>query len=62
MNARTLPALAARRLLQLLLKAFHSVKRMREATEQDLAGVIGPQKAALMHEYFHAKHDGEAEG
>ena len=47
---------------ELLLKAFHSVKRMREASEQDLAGVIGPQKAALMHEYFHAKHDGEAEG
>ena len=35
---------------------------MREASEQDLAGVIGPQKAALLHEYFHAKHDGEAEG
>ena len=47
---------------ELLLKAFHSVKRMREASEQDLAGVIGPQKAALLHEYFHAKHDGEAEG
>ena len=47
---------------ELLLKAFHSVKRMREATEQDFAGVIGPQKAALLHEYFHAKHDGEAEG
>ena len=47
---------------ELLLKAFHSVKRMREASEQDLAGVIGPQKAALLHEYFHARHDGEAEG
>ena len=47
---------------ELLLKAFHSVKRMREASEQDLAAVIGPQKAALLHEYFHARHGGVAEG
>lgn len=36
-----------------LLKAFKSLKRMQEATEEDLAQVIGPHRASLLYRYFH---------
>ncbi|GAB4133360.1 MAG: excinuclease ABC subunit UvrC [Bacteroidia bacterium] len=37
---------------QKLLKAFHSVKQIREKTEDELAVVVGPAKAALITAYF----------
>lgn len=38
---------------ELLLKTFHSVKRIREASLDELVSVIGKQKACLLHTYFH---------
>ena len=38
---------------ELLLKAFHSVKRMREASQEALADVVGQQKATILHAHFH---------
>ena len=38
-----------------LMKAFKSVKRMKEATADELAGVVGKSKAALLYEHFHGK-------
>ncbi len=37
---------------ELLLKQFRSVKRMREATEEQLAEAIGASKARILAEYF----------
>lgn len=37
---------------QLLLKHFKSLKRIREASEADIAAVIGPKKAAALVEQF----------
>lgn len=42
---------------ELLLKNFKTVKRVKSADLQELTGVIGPQKATLIHNYFH--HSGE---
>lgn len=42
---------------ELLLKNFKTVKRIKSADIQELTGVIGPQKATLIHNYFH--HSGE---
>lgn len=42
---------------ELLLKNFKTVKRVKSADIQELTGVIGPQKATLIHNYFH--HSGE---
>ena len=36
-----------------LLKTFKSIKRMREATEEELAGTVGPSKANILYSYFH---------
>jgi excinuclease ABC subunit C len=36
-----------------LLKAFKSVKRMKEATPESLTAVVGEAKAALIYTYFH---------
>lgn len=38
--------------VQALLKAFKSVKKMREKTEDELAGVVGKAKAKLLRAYF----------
>lgn len=38
---------------ELLLKNFKTVKRVKSADLQELTGVIGPQKATLIHNYFH---------
>ena len=37
---------------ELLLKNFKTVKRVKNADIQELTGVIGPQKATLIHNYF----------
>jgi excinuclease ABC subunit C len=38
---------------QALLSAFRSVKRIREATMQDLGAAVGMSKAKLVYEHFH---------
>ena len=38
-----------------LLKAFKSLKRVKEATEQELSALIGPSKAQALHSFFHMK-------
>ena len=38
-----------------LLKHFKSVKRLQEATEQDIASVTGPSKAKIIYQHFHAE-------
>ena len=38
---------------ELLLKNFKTVKRIKSADIQELTGVVGPQKATLIHNYFH---------
>lgn len=38
---------------ELLLKNFKTAKRIKGADIQELTGVIGPQKATLIHNYFH---------
>ncbi|MBY0481662.1 MAG: excinuclease ABC subunit UvrC [Chitinophagaceae bacterium] len=37
-----------------LLKQFKSVKQVKEQTKEQLAELIGQQKAALIYDYFHA--------
>lgn len=37
-----------------LLKALKSVKRIREANEEELSKLIGPSKAKIVFEHFHA--------
>ncbi len=37
---------------QELIKAFKSLKRIKEATEEDLAAVVGAAKAKKVKEYF----------
>ncbi len=39
----------------LLLKRFRSVKKIREATEEELTAVIGKHKAAVVHNYYNNK-------
>jgi excinuclease ABC subunit C len=36
-----------------LLNHFKSVKRIREATEKDVAAVIGQAKAEIIYQHFH---------
>ncbi|MEM9024226.1 MAG: excinuclease ABC subunit UvrC, partial [Bacteroidota bacterium] len=40
-----------------LLRQFRSVKRVREATENDLADVVPPSKAKLVWAYFHEEKE-----
>ncbi len=40
-----------------LLKALKSVKRIREASQEELSNLIGPSKAMIIYEYFHAKEE-----
>jgi excinuclease ABC subunit C len=37
-----------------LLKAFKSVKKIRDAELKELTALIGPAKAKIVYEYFHA--------
>ena len=39
-----------------LLQKFKSVKRIREASEAELAAVVGPAKAKTIAEYFNSSH------
>lgn len=43
-----------------LMKEFKSVKRMREASAEDLAAVVGPAKANVIFSYFHGEGNPEA--
>lgn len=38
-----------------LLKNFRSLKRIKEASEESLAGVIGKSKAAIIYNHYHPK-------
>ena len=40
-----------------LLKALKSVKRIREASEEELSKIIGPSKAKIVFEHFHTSND-----
>ena len=40
-----------------LLVAFKSVKRIREASEEEVAAVVGPAKARLLKEHFQAEKE-----
>ena len=35
-----------------LLKQFRSVNRIRQLSEEELAGVVGPAKARIIHKHF----------
>ena len=37
-----------------LLKGLKSVRKIREATAEELAAIIGPAKAQIVYDYFHA--------
>lgn len=41
---------------QKLLKAFGSVKKVREATEEELRASLGPKAARLVYAHFHAEN------
>ena len=41
-----------------LLKEFKSVKRLREATPQEWAAVVGEAKARILQEHFSKQKDG----
>ena len=43
---------------ELLLKQFKSLKRIREASVQALAAVIGPKKAQTLHDQLHSANGG----
>ena len=36
-----------------LLRTFHSVKRIKEATEEQLQAVLGQSKGTIVYAYFH---------
>lgn len=38
---------------ELLLRRLHSVKRIKEASRQDLEDILGTSKAASLYDYFH---------
>ncbi len=42
---------------QALLQAFKSVKRMLEASAEEIAAVVGPAKAAQLQQYFGVSHE-----
>ena len=35
------------------MKSFKSVKRLREASLEDMAAVVGKGKASILYAYFH---------
>ena len=42
-----------------LMKEFKSVKRLSEATEEEIAAVIGPAKAKVVYLHFHPEEMSE---
>ena len=42
---------------QALLQAFKSVKRMQQASVEEIAAVVGPAKAAQLQQYFGVSHE-----
>lgn len=40
-----------------LLNSLKSVRRIREATQEELAAIIGPSKAAIVHAYLNKSND-----
>ena len=40
-----------------LLVAFKSVKRLREASEEEVSAVVGPAKARLLKEHFQVEKE-----
>ena len=40
-----------------LLNSLKSVRRIREATQEELAAIIGPSKAAIVHTYLNKSND-----
>jgi excinuclease ABC subunit C len=44
-----------RQTAELLLKKYRSVSKIRQVPETDLAAVIGPAKARIIHAYFDGK-------
>ena len=42
-----------------LLKEFKSVRRVREASPEQLADAVGPAKAGIIYTYFHPEQAGE---
>ncbi|MBO6018070.1 MAG: excinuclease ABC subunit C, partial [Prevotella sp.] len=45
-----------------LLNSLKSVRRIREATQEELSAVIGPAKAQIVYDHFHKEKNAEAEG
>ncbi len=39
-----------------LLRTFHSVKRIKEATEEQVQSVLGPSKGTIVYAYFHEEN------
>ncbi|MCH5302782.1 MAG: excinuclease ABC subunit UvrC [Prevotella sp.] len=44
-----------------LLNGLKSVKKIREATAEELAALIGPAKAQIVYDHFHAEQQGDGE-
>ena len=47
--------MASMKLMKLLLKKFKSVKRLKEAPQEEIVKLIGEAKAKVLGEYFAAK-------
>ena len=45
-----------------LLNSLKSVRRIREATQEELSAVIGPAKAQIVYDHFHQEEYAESEG
>ena len=45
-----------------LLNNLKSVRRIREATQEELSAIIGPAKAQIVYDHFHQEKNAESEG
>ena len=45
-----------------LLNSLKSVRRIREATQEELSAIIGPAKAQIVYDHFHQEEYAESEG
>ena len=45
-----------------LLNSLKSVRRIREATQEELSAIIGPAKAQIVYDHFHQEKNAESEG
>ena len=45
-----------------LLNSLKSVRRIREATLEELSAIIGPAKAQIVYDHFHQEKNAESEG